>query len=102
MMFAIFYSPQGILTSVPSKQEKTVTGHYYKSKVLSKVVKYYKKRRPASGIRHICLLHDNALPHRAHVVTKFLDEQKVKVMIRYYVIHPLNILNINFKVEVAW
>ena len=80
MRFAIFYSLQEILTSVPSKQGKTVTGHYYKSKVLYKVVKYYKKRRPASGIRHICLLHDIAPPHRAHVVTKFLDQQKVKVI----------------------
>jgi len=79
-MYAIFYSPQGVVASVPINQGNTVTGRYYKSKILSKVEKYYKKRRPASGIRHICLLHDNAPPHKAQVVTKFLDERKVKVI----------------------
>lgn len=80
IMYAIFYSPQGVVASVPINQGKTVTGRYYKSKILSKVEKYYKKRRPASGKRHICLLHDNAPPHRAQVVAKFLDERKVKVL----------------------
>jgi len=37
-------------------------------------------QQETSGKRHIFLLHDNAPPHRAQVVTKVLDKRKVKVI----------------------
>ena len=36
-----------------------------------------KKRRPATGLRGLCLIHDNAPAHKCVLVQDFLKEEKV-------------------------
>ena len=57
-----------------------MNARFYKKKVLRKLVKFYQKRRPKTGIRGIYLLHDNASSHKAGSVTSFLKEQGVYVL----------------------
>ena len=53
---------------------------YYKDVVLKKLKKYYQKRRPATGFKHVGLLHDNAPAHTSAIVTAFLKKEKVTVL----------------------
>ena len=39
--------------------------------------KYYQKRRPVTGFKHICLLHGNVLAHTSPIVTAFLKKENV-------------------------
>ena len=65
---------------MPVKKGKSITGKYYKDIVLKKLKKYYQKRRPAIGFKHVRLLHDNAPPHTSAIVTAFLKKEKVTVL----------------------
>ena len=51
---------------------------------MEKLKKYYEKRRPATGFKHIRLLHDNAPPpppaHTSAIATAFLKKEKVTVL----------------------
>ena len=38
---------------------------------------HYEKRRPATGSRGLCLIHDNAPSHKRVLVQDFLKEEKV-------------------------
>ena len=60
VLYAIFFSGEGVAIKVPVKKGKSITGMYYKDVVLKKLKKYYQKRRPATGFKHVRLLHDNA------------------------------------------
>ena len=40
----------------------------------------YQKRRPATGFKHVRLLHDNAPAHTSAIVTAFLKKEKVTVL----------------------
>ena len=40
-------------------------------------------RRPATGFKHVRLLHDNAPPHTSAIVTAFLKKEKVTVLPQY-------------------
>ena len=57
-----------------------ISGKYYKDVVLKKLKKYYEKRRPATGFKHVRLLHDNAPTHTSAIVTAFLKKEKVTVL----------------------
>jgi hypothetical protein len=59
VLYAIFFSDEGVAIKVQVKKGKSITGKYYKDVVLKKLNKYYKKRRPATDFKHIRLLHDN-------------------------------------------
>ena len=63
VLYAIFFSGEGVAIKVPVKKGKSITGKYYKDVVLKKLKKYYQKRRPATGFKHVHLLHDNAPAH---------------------------------------
>ena len=65
---------------MPVKKGKSITGKYYKDVVLKKLKKYYQKRRPATGFKHVRLLHDNAPAHTSAIVTAFLKKKKVTVL----------------------
>ena len=67
---------------VPVKKGKSITGKYYKDVVLKKLKKYYQKRHPATGFKHVRLLHDNAPAHTSAIVTAFLEKEKVTVFPR--------------------
>ena len=42
--------------------------------------KYYQKRRPTTGFKHVRLLHDNAHTHTSAIVTAFLKKGRVTVL----------------------
>ena len=63
-----------------SEKGLNITGKYYKDVVLKKLKKYYQKRRPATGFKHVRLLHDNALAHTSAIVTACLKKDKVTVL----------------------
>ena len=82
VLYAIFFSGEGVAIKVPLKRGKSITGKYYKDVVLKKLKKYYQKRRPATGFKHVRLLHDNAPAHTctSAIVTAFLKKGKVTVL----------------------
>ena len=77
VLYAIFFSGEGVAIKVLVKKGKSITGKYYKDVVLKKLKKYYQKRRPATGFKHVRLLHDNAPAHASAIVTAFLKKEKV-------------------------
>ena len=80
VLYAIFFSGEGVAIKLPVKKGKSITGKYYKDVVLKKMKKYYQKRRPATGFKHVRLLHDNAPAHTSAIVTAFLKKEKVTVL----------------------
>ena len=80
VLYAIFFSGEGVAIKVPVKKGKSISGKYYKDVVLKKLKKYYQKRRPATGFKHVRLLHDNALTHTSAIVTAFFKKEKVTVL----------------------
>ena len=56
----------------------SITRTFYKSNMLKKVKKYYVKRRPKTGIRNICLIHDNAPAHKSKIVQDYLRVESIK------------------------
>ena len=63
VLYAIFFSGEGVAIKVPVKKGKSIKGKYYKDIVLKKLKMYYQKRRPTTGFKHVRLLHDNAPAH---------------------------------------
>ena len=47
------------------------------SYTLNKVKVHYEKRRPATSLRGLCLIHDNTPAHKCVLVQDFLKEEKV-------------------------
>ena len=80
VLYAIFFSGEGVAIKVPVKKGKSITRKYYKDIVLKKLKKYYQKRCPAIGFKHVRLLHDNAPAHTSAIVTAFLKKEKVTVL----------------------
>ena len=76
VLYAIFFSGEGIAIKMPVKKGKSITGKYFKDVVLKKLKKYYQKRRPATGFKHVRLLYDNAPAHTSAIVTAFFEERK--------------------------
>ena len=76
VMYAIFFSNQGPAIQIAVKG-KSVNSKVYKGVVLKKLKKYFKKRRPATGLSGVRLLHDNASSHKAAIVRDFLKLEKV-------------------------
>ena len=79
-MYAIFFSGEGVAIKVPVKKGKSITRKYYKDVVLKKLKKYYQKRRPATGFKHVRILHDNVPAHTSVIVTAILKKEKVTVL----------------------
>ena len=79
ILYAIF-SGEGVTIKVPVKKGKSITGKCYKDVVLKKLKKYYQKRCPVTGFKHVRLLHDHAPAHTCAIVTAFLKKEKVTVL----------------------
>lgn len=79
-MFVIFFDIRGHVVQVIVPRKKSVTGLFYKQKVLKKLKRKCLKRRPRTGIKHLSLLHDNAPAHRSEIVTSFLKKEGVRVI----------------------
>ncbi len=74
---AICFNSNGLIVQIPVPKGRTVTGKFYKNNVLTKVKKHYAKQRPATGIKGLCLIHDNAAAHKCALVQNFLETEKV-------------------------
>ena len=53
----------------------TITGRFYKNDVLPKRKALYEKRRPATGLRGLCLIHENAPAQKSVLVQDVLKDQ---------------------------
>ena len=77
VMYVIFFTNQGPAIQITVLKSKSVNAKFYKGKVLPKLKKYFKNRRPATGLRGVRLLHDNASSHKAAIVREYLKQEKV-------------------------
>ena len=75
-----FFDNKGPVKQLPVPKGRTVTGAFFKDVVLKKLKAHFKRRRPKSGLKYLCLLHDNALAHKARIMTEFIVSEKVNVL----------------------
>ena len=80
VLYAFFFSGEGVAIKVLVKKGKSITGKYYKDVVLKRLKKYYEKQRLAIGFKHVRLLHENAPAHTSAIVTAFMKKEKVTVL----------------------
>ena len=72
----IFYNRMKCRSNLFSLSKVIESSSWFKHKH-SKVEAHYEKRRPATGLRSLCLIHDNAPAHKCVLVQGFLKEEKV-------------------------
>ena len=77
IMYVIFFTNQGPAVQIVAPNGKSVNARFYKGYVLHKLKKYFLSRGPATGLRGVMLLHDNASSHIAAIVRKYLKQEKV-------------------------
>ena len=77
VMYVIFFTNQGPAIQIAVPKGKSVNARFYKGNVLHKLKKYFLSRRPATGLRGVRLLHDNASAHKAATVRENLKQVKV-------------------------
>ena len=63
--------------SNPFSLSKVIESSSWFSHIHSKVKSHYEKHRPATGLRGLCLIHNNAPAHKCVLVQDFLKEEKV-------------------------
>ena len=61
----------------PFSLSKAIESSRWFSHIHSKVKAHYEKRRPATGLRGLCLIHDNAPAHKCVLVHDCLKEEMV-------------------------
>ena len=76
VLYAIFFSGEGVAIKVPVKKGTSITGKYYKD-VVEKVLS---ETTPCHWFKHVRLLHGNAPAHTSAIVTAFLKKEKVTVL----------------------
>ena len=72
----MFFTSQGPAIQIAIPKGKSVDARFYKGNVLHKLKKYFLNRRPATVLRGVRLLHDNASSHKAAIVRKYLKQEK--------------------------
>ena len=80
MMYAIFFDWKGPVLQIPVPKGSSVTGKFHRESVLPKLVDFYQKRRPYTGVRSIKLLYDNAPAHKSATVQEYLKESGLDVL----------------------
>ena len=63
--------------SYPFSLSKVIESSSWFSHIHSKVKTHYEKHRHATGLRDLCLIHDNAPAHKCVLVQDFLKEENV-------------------------
>ena len=63
--------------SNPFSLSNSIESSIWFSHIHSKVKAHYEKRRPATGLRGLCLIQDNTPAHKCVLVQNFLNEEKV-------------------------
>ena len=74
VMYVIFFTNQGPAIQIAVPKGKSVNARFYKDNVLHELKKHFLSRRPATGLRGVRLLHDNASSHKAAIVRKYLKQ----------------------------
>lgn len=72
----IFFSNEGPAIQISVAKERFANAKFNKGKVVHKLKTYFIKRRPATCLRYVKLLHNNAFPHRAAVVRDILKQEQ--------------------------
>ena len=80
VLYAIFFSGEGVAIKVPVKKGKSITGKYYKDVVLKKLKKYYQKRRPATGLNMSVFYMTMPQLIPPQQLRRFLRKKKVTVL----------------------
>ena len=80
VLYTVFYNTTGIVFQKPREQNKSITGRYYRDVVLADLKRFYETARPASGMRGIKLLHDNAPAHKAKLVQEYLEAENIETL----------------------
>ena len=75
VMYVILFTNQGPAIQIVVPKDKSVNARFYKGKVLHKLKKYFLNHRPATGLRVVRLLHDNASSHKAAIVHEYLKQE---------------------------
>ena len=77
VLYTVFFNSNGPVVQIPSPPGKSVTGIFYRDKVLKSVKKHYNNFHPRTGLRGIHIIHDNASSHKSNVVQQFLHDERV-------------------------
>ena len=72
-MYVIFFTNQGPAIQIAVPKGKSVNAKFYKGKVLHRLKKYFLNRRPATGLRGVRLLHDNASSRKVAIVRELSE-----------------------------
>jgi len=79
-MFCIFFKSTGALVIDSVDKGKTVDHKYYLKNCIQPLVSAINEQRVKSGTQNIKLLHDNARPHVAKNVIKYLEQEGIKII----------------------
>ena len=74
---AVIFSNRMKFRSNPFSLSKVIESSSWFSHIHSKVKAHYEKLRSATGLRGLCLIHDNAPAHKCDLVQDFLKEDTV-------------------------
>ena len=78
--YAIFFSGEGVAIKVPMENGKKHHRKALQRHSTGEAEKYYQKRRPVAGFKHIRLLHGNVPALASEIVTAFWKKEKVTVL----------------------
>ena len=77
VMYVVFFTNQGPAFQIAVPKGKSVNTRFYKGNVLHNFKKCFLSRRPATGLRGVRLLYNNASSHKAVIVREYLKQEKV-------------------------
>ena len=80
MLYSIFFDSKGPVLQIPVPKGISVTGKFYRERVLTQLVDFYQKCRPHTGVHGIKLLHDSAPAHKSATVQEYLKESGLHVL----------------------
>lgn len=79
-LFCIFFRSSGPVLVHPVKSRQSIDNDYYIKNCLTPAFEAIIEDRPKSGLKGICLLHDNARPHVHQNVDNFLTANRIKLI----------------------
>ena len=70
VLYAIFIRKSGPIMQIAVLKGRGVSSNFYKNVVLEKLRTKVRKIRPKTGLKHVLLLHDDALAHKSSAVVQ--------------------------------
>ena len=80
MLYMIFFDSKGPVLQIPVPKGSSVTGKFFRERVLTQLVDFYQKRTLCTGVSGIKLLHDNAPAHKSATAQEYLKESGLDVL----------------------